>query len=97
MVQFRKILLFVFMIAISGVVQAAPKRGALKADAELINSSCRADAQVAGCSNEKVGSGLIKCLWQYKKANPKFDFSNECKSALKKMHHDRTDLKKGGS
>ncbi len=72
---------------------AAPKKAEIKADAEAINTACQADAQAANCKDEKVGGGLLKCMWVYKKANPKFQFSAECKEAMSHMKKDRKEMK----
>ena len=61
----------------------------IKADNEAINTACAADAATANCGNEKVGTGLLKCLHAYKKGNPGFKFSEGCKAAKKKRHADK--------
>jgi hypothetical protein len=63
------------------------------ANAQAIDTACSADATTAGCSGEKVGNGLLKCMWGYKKAHHDFKFSDGCKAAMKKGHQDRTAAK----
>ena len=58
-------------------------------DAQAVDSGCAADAATAGCGSEKVGTGLLKCLHKYKKANAGFKFSDSCKTAMKTMRTDR--------
>lgn len=59
------------------------------ADAQAVDSACTQDAATASCGNEKVGTGLLKCLHAYKKAHKDFKFSDGCKTAMKTMHKDR--------
>ena len=61
----------------------------MKADNDAINSACTTDAQTAGCGNEVVGKGLLKCLSAYKKAHKDYKFSDSCKAALKQKHADK--------
>jgi hypothetical protein len=58
-------------------------------DAQAIDSACTTDSATAGCGGEKVGTGLLKCLWAYKKAHKDFNFSSTCKSAMEKAKADR--------
>lgn len=58
------------------------------ADAQNIDNSCSTDAKTAGCPDAKVGTGLLKCLRAYKKANPTYKFSPTCKTAKMKMKED---------
>ena len=58
-------------------------------DAQAIDQACGAEAQTAGCSGEQVGTGLLKCIHAYKKANKKsFQISAGCKSAMMKARAD---------
>ncbi len=59
------------------------------ADAVAVNSACSQDAVTAKCDNEKVGTGLLKCLHAYKKANPTYKFADSCKSAMHTLRADR--------
>ena len=54
-------------------------------EAQAVNAACAQDSAKAGCGNEKVGTGLLKCLKAYKQANKEYKFSEECKSAMKTM------------
>ena len=57
-----------------------------KTDALAVDSACTLEAQTANCGNEKVGSGLRKCIHAYKKEHKKdFKIGDGCKSALKKL------------
>jgi hypothetical protein len=81
------------LLAVGFAISASPVFAAdqaMQADAQGIDSACQADAATAGCGNEVVGKGLLKCLHAYKKANEKtFHFSDSCKAAMKKMHADK--------
>ncbi len=63
------------------------------ADKESVNASCSTDAQTAGCGNEKVGYGLLKCLHEYKKSHKDFKFSEGCKTSMTKLKTDRKEAK----
>ncbi len=60
----------------------------ISADNQSIDNACKAEAQTAGCGNEVVGKGLLRCLHAYKKSNKDFKFSDGCKTALKQRHQD---------
>lgn len=66
----------------------------MKQDREAVNTSCISEAQTAGCGNEKVGQGLLKCLHGYKKSHKDFKFSDNCKTAMSKLREDRKELNK---
>jgi hypothetical protein len=59
------------------------------ADAQAIDAACTAEAQTAGCGEEKVGSGLLKCIHAYKKAHKDFKLSDGCHAAIGKAREDR--------
>ena len=71
----------------------AHAEGKMKKDAEAINAACADDAKTASCGAEKVGTGLLKCLHAYKKANKDFKFTDGCKTAMKTMHADHKEMK----
>lgn len=58
-------------------------------DAIAVNTACTQDASTAGCGNEKVGTGLMKCIHAYKKTNKDFKISDGCRAAMKKLHEDK--------
>ena len=62
---------------------------AKKTDAEKneINSACAEDGQKAGCGDKKFGTGLLKCIRQYKKDHKDFKLSEACKTARKNSRH----------
>lgn len=68
---------------------ASATNPAFQADAQNVNTGCTADATTAGCGNEKVGTGLLKCLHAYKMAHHDFKFSDACKTAMRQLHTDR--------
>jgi hypothetical protein len=55
-----------------------------QANAEAINAACTTDASTAGCTGKVVGTGLLKCIADYKKAHPEFTYSEGCKTAAAK-------------
>jgi hypothetical protein len=66
--------------------QGKPAQGK---DAQAIDTACASDAGTASCGSEQVGTGLLKCLWAYKKAHKKeFNFSPGCKAAMKQASQD---------
>ena len=65
------------------------------ADRDAVNTACASDAAAAKCGSEKVGSGLLKCLHAYKKANPTFTFSESCQKAKATLKADRKATKAG--
>jgi hypothetical protein len=60
-----------------------------KADKQAVDSACAQDAVTAGCTNQVVGKGLLKCLHAYKKANKSFQFSEACKASMTTLKADR--------
>jgi hypothetical protein len=63
---------------------------AITADQGSVNSACATEAKTASCTNEVVGTGLMKCIHNYKKANRKtFTISPGCKSAMEQLHADK--------
>ena len=65
------------------------------ADRDAVNTACASDTAAAKCGSEKVGSGLLKCLHAYKKANPTFTFSESCQKAKATLKADRKATKAG--
>ena len=58
------------------------------ASAQAINTVCTEEAATAKCGNDKVGSGLLKCLRDYKKANKDFVITDSCEASLKQLRRD---------
>lgn len=58
------------------------------ASAQAINTVCTQEAETAKCGNDKVGSGLIKCLRDYKKAHKDFVITDSCEASLKQLRRD---------
>jgi len=73
----------------------AGKNPVMKADAQAIDAACKSDAATAGCGNEVVGKGLLKCMHAYKQAHKEYKFSEDCREAMKKMRADRRAQKDG--
>lgn len=53
--------------------------------AEATNIGCAADAKAANCGDKKVGTGLLKCIGDYRKANKSYKVSDKCAEATKNM------------
>ena len=90
----RKIISVTIVAAAVGLFTAqaviAAPNPTLKADRQAINSACAADGQAAGCAGKEFGTGLLKCIWHYKRANRKtYKVSQGCRSATKKWRMDR--------
>jgi len=83
----QTLMIAALMMSLATVAQA--KKENKGADAQAVDMACTQDAATAKCGDEKVGTGLMKCLHAYKKANKDFKFSDGCKSAMKTMHEDR--------
>ena len=62
---------------------------ASEADRESVDAACVTDAATAKCGTDKVGTGLLKCLHAYRKANPTYKFSAGCKTAMQTLRADR--------
>ncbi len=78
-----------FISAVSfGEGKAAPGK-----DAQATNTACASDAATAGCGDQKVGTGLMKCMWGYKKAHKDFKFSEGCRTAMKTQREDKKEHK----
>ena len=61
---------------------------AAKADADKVNTACAAEAKTANCGADKVGSGLLKCIHEYKEAHHDFKVSEGCHDAMKALKKD---------
>jgi hypothetical protein len=66
------------------------KKEELKMDRDAVNSSCTNEAATAGCGSEQVGTGLLKCIHAYKQTHKEFKVSDGCKTAMHKLHADKT-------
>jgi hypothetical protein len=74
---------------LSGLVANAD----ISADKIGVESACVQEAATAQCGQDKVGTGLIKCLRKYRKENKGYKFGESCKGALKQLHKDRRERK----
>jgi len=71
----------------------ASTSGAVSGDKSAVNTACSSEAATASCGTETVGHGLIKCIHAYKKANPSFQISTGCKTAMKQLRADHRSQK----
>lgn len=61
----------------------------LETQKNAVNSACADEAVKANCGEQKVGSGLLKCIHSHKKANRDFKISESCKEAMKHLKEER--------
>ena len=81
-----KIILFSSLMLLTlSVAHAAESQ---MASAQATNTTCTQEAETAKCGNDKVGTGLIKCLRDYKKANKDFIITDVCEASLKQLRRD---------
>lgn len=78
------------LIIVSCVVFTSAQAADVSADKKNVDTACVQESQTANCEGKKVGSGLLKCLHAYKKANPTFQFSATCLASMMTL---RTDVK----
>jgi hypothetical protein len=67
----------------------AQKSTAMASDAKAVDNACQAEAQTAGCGQEVVGKGLLKCIGAYRKEHKDFKVSDGCRASIKKLGEDR--------
>jgi len=83
-------ILFATAVAFSFSIDASAEQSKLiKEDAQVINAACEPEAAAAGCGQEVVGKGLLKCLHAYKKSHQDFKFSAGCRGAMKRLKEDK--------
>ena len=58
-----------------------------------VEQACASDAEKAGCSGKEIGSGLMKCIHAYKKANKGFELSESCKASAKSLRDEKKEWK----
>jgi hypothetical protein len=86
----KTLLTAIILLSISSVMAGESK----KPDALAVDLACTQEAQTASCGNQKVRTGLLKCIHAYKKEHKKdFKISDGCKSALKTLREDRKEEK----
>lgn len=64
--------------------------GSLLVKAQAVNTACAQEGVTAGCGNEKVGIGLLKCIYAYKKTHKEFKASEGCHAAMKTLRTAKT-------
>jgi hypothetical protein len=84
-------LILAAMMAISTGALAANAQ--MQTDKQSVDQACTAEAAAANCGQDQVGTGLLKCIRAYKKANPGFKLSPNCAAAIKQLHTDHNELK----
>jgi hypothetical protein len=82
----KTILVAAFLVSSISFAQAKENKSA---DAQAVDTACTQEATTASCGNEKVGTGLLKCIHAYKKANKDFKISDGCKAAMKTLRADK--------
>lgn len=81
----KVILMAVLMISTFGVAHSAENK---MASAQGTNTTCTQESETAKCGNDKVGTGLLACLNEYKKSHKDFKISDSCEASLKQLHRD---------
>ncbi len=76
----KMMLISTLIVCLASLAQAKESKGA---QAEAINAACAQDAVTAKCDGKKVGTGLMKCIKEYKHSNSTFEVSQGCKDAMK--------------
>lgn len=61
----------------------------IKTEKQSVDTACAQDAATANCGSAQVGTGLLKCLHAYKKANKSFQYSATCKTAIESFEGDK--------
>ena len=79
----------VLSVLVFSLSSAIAADAVITSDKDAVNSACASESATAKCGDEKVGTGLLKCLHAYKKANKDFKFSDSCKASMKKLHADK--------
>lgn len=72
---------FTSLIFASAIFSTAAQAD-IKADKQSVDTACAQDAATANCGADQVGTGLLKCLHEYRAANKSAQFSDACKAAL---------------
>lgn len=75
-------LLIVLSLFLTTLAQAGEK-------ADAVLTACSAEAQSTGCTDKKIGKGLLKCMKTYKKQHKDFTFSDGCKNSMKELRQAR--------
>lgn len=58
---------------------------AVVADKAAVKTACAEEAKLAGCGDQTVGTGLLKCFKAYKQQHKDFKPSDSCKDSIKKV------------
>ena len=98
----KMLIVALFALSTSAMAQNQPatsgehhheKNPTVKADAQAVDNACTAEAKTAGCGDEVVGKGLLKCIHAYKHAHKDFKVSDGCHAAIEKLHSDKKEIK----
>jgi len=84
--------LVILFVAFSSVAFANDP--AKKANNAAINTACAADGKMADCGDKQVGTGLLRCLHDYKKSHKEFALSAGCKEAIQKRQAEQKEHNK---
>ncbi|MBC7466394.1 MAG: hypothetical protein H7256_10410 [Bdellovibrio sp.] len=82
-----------FSVAHAQNDQIKSDKAAVVADKAAVKSACAEEAKTAGCGDETVGTGLLKCFKAYKKDHKDFKPSQSCKDSVMKVKEDHKKLK----
>lgn len=80
---------FIASIVLSfiSVSNANEPKESKKPEAQAVNVACAQDSITANCGADKVGTGLLKCIHDYKINHADFKVSDNCKAAMKGLGH----------
>ncbi len=66
-----------------------PAKANVTAQKQSVDNACYQEARYANCGDKRVGTGLIKCIHNYKSVNKAFQISEPCKAALSALTYER--------
>jgi len=76
-------------LIMASIVFIAAAQADIKTDRQSVDTACAQEATTANCGTKQVGTGLLKCLNAYKKANSTFQYSAACNAAIEALHTDK--------
>jgi len=88
-----KIQSVVLAAALLSPLAAFADKTTMEADKAAVSAACATDAKTANCSDKKVGTGLLRCLHDHKKAHKEFKLSAGCKTAINQHRADKKEKK----
>lgn len=65
----------------------------LKDERDAVLAACAEESKAGGCGDKSVGKGLLKCIYEHKKASQDFKISDGCKTAMKALRKESRKIK----